>query len=314
MTRTAKAYAAETYICIVWGTTYLAIKVGVSHYPPFLFAGVRQAVAGIILMAVALIISKDKNLSLSNLFQQMLIGFLMLSVGNGCVTLGLKYITSGVSALICSMMPIFAVLFNLMSSQRDKFNLTIGAGLLLGACGVALIFRNNIEDLARPAYLGGIFITLLATCSWALGSMINKKNGNKVNPFFNSGLQLLFGGIFMLILSPFIDNYTGLQLWNSEGAISMIYLIIFGSVIAYAAYMYALSALPVGLATIYAYINPLIAVVAGYFFLKEELNIYTVLAFITIVISVYLVNRGYRKQHKEIKGGSSYPETVPTES
>jgi drug/metabolite transporter (DMT)-like permease len=314
MTRTTKAYAAEIYICIVWGTTYLAIKLGVAHYPPFLFAGVRQTIAGVLLMITALILNKQKDLSLRNISQQMLIGFLMLTVGNGCVTVGLKHISSGVSALICSMMPIFAVLFNLMSSQRDKFNMTIGAGLLLGACGVGLIFRNNIEDLAKPAFIGGIALTLLATCSWALGSMKNKKNGNKINPFFNSGLQLLFGGVFMLIISPFADNYANLQLWNTEGMLSLIYLIIFGSVIAYAAYMYALNVLPVGLATIYAYINPLIAVVAGYLFLKEGLNLFTMLAFITIAVSVYLVNKGYRKQHAEIKSGNGFPETIPTES
>lgn len=314
MTRITKAYAAEIYICIVWGTTFLAIKLGVKHYPPFLFAGVRQTIAGILLIAMALFLNRNKNLSFRNIALQMLVGFLMLTLGNGCVSLGLKHISSGASALICSLMPIFAVLFNLMSSNRDKVNPTIAGGLLLGLCGVALIFRNNIQDLASPEYLIGILITLLATCSWALGSIINKKNTNPVNPFFNSGLQLLFGGIFMLIASPVIDDYSKPLAWNTEGVASLVYLIIFGSIIAYAAYMYALDTLPVGLATIYAYINPLIAVVAGYLFLKEDITVYTVLAFVTIVVSVYLVNKGYRKQHKEIKAGNGFPETIPTES
>jgi drug/metabolite transporter (DMT)-like permease len=319
MTKHTKAYIALIFICIVWGTTYLAIRVGVMHYPAFLFAGVRQFIAGIILMVAALIISKEKDLSTKNIVSNMLVGFLMLTVGNGGVTWGEKFIPSGISALICSMMPLFAVLFNLLSSKKDHFNMSIGFGMLLGVCGVGLIVRHNLEEVTKPAYLGGIFATIVATSGWAFGSIINKRNVAPVNAFLNSGMQLLFGGLFMLILSPVIDDYHGFQWWNTNAILSLVYLIIFGSALAYAAYMYALSALPVGLATIYAYINPLIAVLAGYLFLKEELNIYVGLAFVTIVVSVYLVNRGYRKQHKEdIKNAESnmaaaFPESAPAE-
>jgi drug/metabolite transporter (DMT)-like permease len=318
MAKSTKAYIALVFICITWGTTYLAIRIGVMHYPAFLFAGIRQAVAGIILITAALLINKQSDFSASNIARQMLVGFLMLSIGNGCVTWGEKYIDSGIAALLCSLMPLFAVLFNLFSSKKDHLNISIGLGLLLGVCGVGLIFRNNIAQITNPAYLGGIFSVLLATCSWAYGSIINKKNVDPVNPFLNSGMQLLFGGLFMLIMSPFIDSYKGLQLWNTDGLLALLYLIIFGSVLAYAAYMYALSALPVGIATLYAYVNPLIAVIVGYLFLKEELNIYTALAFITIAVSVYLVNKGYKKQHKESlqtqKTAEAFPESLPLES
>jgi drug/metabolite transporter (DMT)-like permease len=312
MTKSTKAYIALVFICIVWGTTYLAIRVGVMNYPAILFAGVRQTIAGLILCTGALMVNKQKDLSKKNILRQMLVGFLMLSIGNGCVTWGEKYIPSGISALICSMMPLFAVLFNLFASKKDHFNATIGFGLLMGICGVGLIFRHNVADLTNPAYLGGMFVTIIATCSWAFGSIVNKKHEKPVNPFFNSGLQLLFGGIFMLIASPMIDNYEGFKMWNTDGLLSLVYLIIFGSVLAYAAYMYALSALPVGIATLYSYINPLIAVLAGYLFLKEDLNIYTALAFVAIAISVYLMNKGYRKQHQQaLKIAATTAEAFP---
>jgi len=319
MNATTKAYIALIFVCIVWGTTYMAIWVGVAHYPPFLFAGVRQTVAGIILVIAALMFNKKKDLSPNNLFRQMLIGFLMLTLGNGCVTYGEKYIPSGIAALLCSMMPLFAVLFNLFSSKRDHFNSAIGFGLVLGVCGVGLIFRHNLADLTKPAYVGGMVAVLLATCSWALGSIINKKNVDPVNPFLNSGMQLFFGGVFMLMLSPAVDSYKDFQLWNTQGIAALAYLIVFGSVLAYAAYMYELSILPVGIATIYAYVNPLIAVVVGYLVLNEEVNVYTGMAFVTIVISVYLVNRGYRKQHKDdqdkiSKMAGAFPESLPADS
>ncbi|MCW3121063.1 MAG: EamA family transporter [Flavipsychrobacter sp.] len=288
------------------------------HYPAFLFAGVRQAIAGIILMGVALSVNKQKDLSSKNLLRQMLVGFLMLSLGNGMVSWGEKFIPSGIAALLCAMMPLFAVLFNLLASKKDHFNLTIGIGLLLGVCGVALIFRHNIAEMTQPAYLGGIAATLFATVSWAFGSTVNKKHIAPVNPFLNSGMQLFFGGIFMLIMSPAIDNYQGMELWNRDGILALVYLIIFGSALAYAAYMYTLSVLPIGIATLYAYVNPLIAVIAGYLFMKEDLNIYTGLAFATIAISVYLVNRGYRQQHKEttkeeVPETAAFPESAAVE-
>ncbi len=313
MTKQTKAYLGLIFICIVWGTTFLAIRVGVMHYPAFLFAGVRQTIAGIILMVAALSRNSTKDLSRSNLARQMLIGFLMLTLGNGFVSWGEKYIPSGISALLCSLMPLVAVVFNLFSSRKDHFNAMIGMGLLLGFCGVGLIFRHNISEMTTPAYIGGIAATLFATSSWALGSIINKKDKTPVNPFFNSGMQLFFGGIFMLIMSPAIDTYKGVEWWNADALLAMVYLIIFGSALAYAAYMYTLSVLPIGIATLYAYVNPLIAVVAGYFFLKEDISIYTALAFVTIAISVYLVNKGYRNQHKA-EEAIAFPENAQVES
>ena len=247
----------------------------------------------------------------------MLVGFLMLTLGNGCVTWGEKTVPSGIAALICSIMPIFAVLLNLFSSKKERFNFMIGAGMILGTCGVGLIFRHSLHDLSDTSYLLGIGSVLLATASWAYGSIINKKNVNPVNPFFNSGLQLLFGGLFLLLLSPVVDDLSHVDPWNKEGLASLGYLIVFGSVLAYAAYMYSLSKLPMGIATIYAYINPLVAVIVGYFILGEELSIYTALAFIAIAVSVFMVNKGYRQQHqaKQLiinkQTANAFPESVP---
>lgn len=297
MTKQSKAYVALVYICIVWGTTYLAIRVAVQYYPAYLFAGVRQVIAGLILIGIGLATNKGRDYSKQNMLRQMLIGFLLLTLGNGFVTWGEQYIPSGVAALICSMMPIFAVCFNLYSSKKEQINTLIGAGLLLGLAGVGLIFKDNLADLSNKGYLMGIIATLIATCSWSYGSIKSKKYPAPINPMFNSGLQLFFGGGFMLIISPFADDYSNLA-WHTEGILYLIYLIIFGSVIAYTAYIFALRELPVGITTLYAYINPLVAVIMGYFILSEPLTIYTAFAFLAIVGGVYLVNKGYKKQHK----------------
>lgn len=298
MNKNTKAWIALVFICITWGTTYLAIRIGVLHYPAFLFAGIRQLVGGIILMIAAFAAKRNIDWSREHILRNALIGGLMITMGNGLVTWGEKYIPSGVAALICSMMPIFAVLFNLLSSRKEHFNITIAIGLVLGTLGVGIIFKDNIKDFSNTAYIGGMIATLIATSSWALGSIISKKNTRQTNPMFNSGMQLFFGGVFLLLFSPVVDDYKGIDYANSDALLSLAYLIVFGSVIAYAAYNFALSTLPVGVVTLYAYANPLVAVVMGYLLMNEPLNIYTVLAFLTIVVGVYLVNRGYRRQHR----------------
>jgi drug/metabolite transporter (DMT)-like permease len=299
MKTSTKAYISFLFICIVWGTTYLALRIGVLHYPPFLFAGVRQVISGVILSAVALAINKKADWSWRNLAQQLVVGILLITMGNGLVTWAEKTIPSGVAALICSMMPIFAVLINL-ATNGERLNIFIVLGMLLGFGGVALIFQNNIAELGNSNYLLGIGTLFIATFSWAVGSMMNKKRANKVNPIFNSGLQLFFGGVVMLFISPVAESDEQVDWVNTEGLLALAYLIIFGSVLAFAAYMYALKELPVGLVTSYAYVNPLVAVILGYLVLNETLNWFTALAFVSIICGVYLVNMGYKKQNKAL--------------
>lgn len=293
-----KAYLAYAFICIIWGTTYLAIRVAVLHYPPFLMAGSRQLISGIIMAAVALMVNPRADWSRSNLLRQSLIGFLLISVGNGLVTWAEQYVQSGVAALICSTMPISAVIINIVSG-KERLNLLIILGMLLGFSGVALIFHDNISNQQNNSdyFIVGIVGLFIATFSWALGSLLNKRITNPVNSLFNAGFQVIVGGIIMLLVSPVADDYSNLVLWNKDGLMAFAYLVVFGSILAYAAYMYALKMLPVGFVTSYAYINPLVAVILGALMLHEPLNQYTVFAFILIILGIFIVRSGYRKQN-----------------
>lgn len=294
-----KAYLAYAFICIIWGTTYLAIRVAVAHYPPFLLAGSRQLISGIILVGIALLINKKADLSRKNLLQQTLVGFLLITLGNGLVTWAEQYVQSGVAALICSTMPISAVIINIISG-KEKLNMIILLGMLLGFTGVVLIFQDNLSQQSGNGqlYIIGIIALFIATTSWALGSLLNKRSTNTINSLFNAGFQVITGGLFMLIVSPVVDDYTNLVLWNEEGMKALLYLIVFGSILAYAAYMYALKILPVGFVTSYAYINPLVAVILGALLLDEPLNSYTIIAFILIILGIFIVRSGYKKQER----------------
>ncbi len=301
-----KPLLALLFICIAWGTTYLVIKVGVMAWPAFLFAGIRQVVSGILLVSVALAISRKADLSWPNLRHQMLCGFLMITVGNGLVSWGEKFIPSGVAALICAMMPVCAVILNLGINKNERMNTLIAIGMALGFAGVALNFKDSFKDLHNTKYIVGIIATFCATSAWALGSIINKKKKTHINPIFNSGLQLGFGGLFLLAGSPLIDNYTSANFGDMHAFWALVYLIIIGSVLAYTAYMYALKTLPVGLVLSYAYVNPLVAVLLGFWLLHEPLTIYTGLSFVAIVLGVFLVNKGYKQQALPLSEIPSY--------
>lgn len=303
MTQQTKAYFAYAFICIIWGTTYLAIKVAVQHYPPFLMAGIRQVISGIIMFVIALAINKKADLSKHNIIRQGVIGFLLITVGNGLVTWAEQYIQSGVAALICSTMPISAVIINVISGN-EQLKLRVIIGMIIGFSGVALIFMDSLHqsNATNPTlFIIGIIALFAATFGWALGSILNKKNAQAKNSVFNSGLQIFIGGALMFMVSPFVDNYNGLVLWNKDGIGAVVYLIIFGSVLAYAAYMYALKVLPVGFVTSYAYINPLVAVLLGSLLLNETLNENTMTAFGLIIIGIFTVRYGYKKENDKVK-------------
>jgi drug/metabolite transporter (DMT)-like permease len=296
--RNPRALFALGFVCIAWGTTYLALRIGVQHFPAFLFAAIRQVVAGSIIMLIAWLLNRRTDLSMNNLKHQAVIGFLLITIGNGLVTWAERVVPSGIAALICSLTPICVVVINLMQAKSERVNSTIIFGMLLGIAGIGLIFKDNLADISNKAYLVGMISIFLATCTWSWGSILSrKKTGHEINPLYNAGLQLLSGGIFLFAGSPLMDDYSGeINLFHPEVLWSMVYLIIIGSVLAYSAYMYAFKKLPVGIASLYAYINPMVAVVLGYLILQEQLTWFTVLAFITIIAGVYLVKYGYKQQ------------------
>lgn len=296
MNRTTKAYLAIAFLSIAWGTTYLAIRIAVQHYPAFLFAGIRQVLAGGLMGIFAILAYKKADLSWPVLRMNILIGFFMIAMGNGIVSYAEKTVPSGVAALICSMMPLNAVLLNILINRDEKMNPMIVSGLLLAFAGVALIFRDNLADLANPVYFWGMIAIYIGTVSWAFGSIKSKKLTGVKNPIFNAAVQLFSGGFFLVVLSPLVDSYQNFEPFQPDALKAMAYLIIVGSFLAFTAYMFALKVLPVGIVTLYAYINPLVAVLLGYLILSERLTWFTAAAFATIVSGVYLVNTGYRRQ------------------
>ncbi len=287
------AYLALGAVCVIWGTTYLGLRIGVSQFPPFLFSIIRFLTAGPILIIIMLTIGKATWPDRKTLFNQAVGGLFMVTLGISVVGWAEVYISSGVAAIICSMMPIWTVLINVFVTKDEKPNWLIVLGLITGLTGIVLIFGEHLTEFSNANYLTGIILTFAANLCWAIGSIWIKKKNSTSNPFLNAGLQMLFGGLFLIPISLLLDDYARIQ-WANSLIYSLIYMSLVGSVAAYACYSYAIKKLPMTIASLYAYINPIVAVILGWLVLNEKLNWQIAVAIFITVAGIYIVNRGYQ--------------------
>jgi drug/metabolite transporter (DMT)-like permease len=291
------AYLALAAVCIIWGTTYLALRIAVLHFPPFLFTAIRQTTAGILLLCFMFIAGKAALPTKEHIFKQAIGGFFMMSLGNGLVAWAEMHIPSGIAAIICSLMPVIVILMNLVIAKDEKPNLPIIAGVILGLFGVVMIFAQHVSEFSKTEYLVGILMTFTAVLAWAGGSIWIKKSNPQSNPFVNAGLQMFFGGLWCFPISFAVDDLSAVS-WTPEALYSLLYLIVFGSIIAYASYSYALKKLPMTVVSLYAYVNPLVAVILGWLVLDEMLTTKIIAAFILTVGGIYIVNKGYQLRNE----------------
>ncbi|HET6225695.1 MAG TPA: EamA family transporter [Bacteroidia bacterium] len=306
----SKALLALAVVCILWGTTYLVIKIGIVTIPPFLFSGVRQLLAGALLWAVLPFLKQKIKLTRRDIFKQVLPGLLMIFLGNGIITWAEKYIPSGLAALIVSAMPIYVTAINFGIGKETSVGKQTLIGLSLGALGIVLMFRDNLADLANSGYFWGIIASFAASFSWAIGTVYMKVNTFRTNSFVNSAIQFTSGGIALLITSFVTEDYSGLNAISAEGVWSLLYLVMFGSIIPFMCYLYAIERLKVELVSVYAYINPFIALILGMIVLNERLTGITGLAFIATVGGVYFINKGNNRKRASVESKSEGSEVV----
>ncbi len=288
------AYLCLAGICLIWGTTFLVMKMGIKGFPPFLFAALRQFSAGLLLTAYLLGVKKYPLPGIRDLLTLALGGFLMITLGNGLVSAGLVYVPSSVAAIICSAMPVCVVLLNLTINRSERPNATIIIGVVAGMLGIMMVFSEHLSDFSQRGYTTGIAFIFVATFSWAMASFLMKKINETVSPFVTAGFQMLFGGLFCLPFSLAFDDYSLIS-WTPTSIGALTYLALIGSLTAYAMYSYALAVLPLTIASLYSYINPLVAVVLGWWILSETLNAKIIVAIAVTLAGIYLVNRGYRQ-------------------
>jgi len=290
----SKALFALGIVSFFWGTTWLASRQGVQHMPPLQMAAIRQLVAGIAFLAFFL--SRGEPMPTAKEWGTILqLGFFNIFLSNGLTTWGVKYISAGLGAIIAAIFPLWLVIFGLFGSSKSKIEPRALVGLVLGFAGVCVIFYEHLQELFDADFRFGILISLIATLSWAVGAVYTKREVNQFNPYFSIGLQMLLSGIMLYAVSAATGAVIPIARipWQSWAAVA--YLSIFGSIISFLAYLYALKHLPTEQVSIYAYINPVVAVILGALVFGEKLTIFIGLGGAITLYGVYLVNESFRK-------------------
>ena len=289
-----KAYIAWIAVCIIWGTTYLAIRVGVASLPPMLFAGLRWLIAGTIFLFY-LRLRGQKLPGREDILPLAIVGILLLGFGNGLVVIGEKWVSSGLTALLITTTPFWLVGIESFLIRGPKINLFIIVGLLLGLAGVTLIFGNHWEELLDASYLIGIFCILGAVVAWAFGSVYSKYRKVNVHPLMGAATQMIIAGAAQVLLGLILGEASKFEFTN-DGFLAFAYLTLIGSIFGYGSYIYSIAHLPLSLVSTYAYINPVIALFLGWLILGERLDLVIGIAAIIIIMGVILVKQGSKKQ------------------
>lgn len=299
----SKAFFALALVCFFWGTTWIASKKGVEHMPALQVAAVRQLIAGLIYVNFFLL--KGAKLPRGKEWIPILIlSLLNFVLSNGLTTWGVKYISAGLGSIIGAIFPLWLVVIGLFSKEKIPGKAIIG--LLLGFAGVCIIFYDYLDDFLSADFRFGIIISLIASWTWAFGTLYTKDQAVKFNPYFSLGLQMLISGIALSIYTSASGQSMHIAEipWQAWAAIG--YLVLFGSLLAFIAYLYALQNLPTQQASIYAYINPVVAVISGFLIFNERVTIYLVIGGAVTLFAVYIINKAFKsvpaKEQPESEG------------
>lgn len=285
-----KLIFAVLTVAIVWGTTFLAIRVAVETIPAWFVAGIRQFLASVIMLVVLLSRKEFKWIGWKSLGYQIIFASLMLVVANGMTTVAEETVSSSLASLISACSPILVFLGS-VAVGLQKFSLRALSGVLLCFSGILFIFWDGLKDLANPDYRMGMIFLFCAIAGWASGTIFTKKlNIQSGNITLNLFYQFLFAGVVQVILAfLFSENYN-FGNWTIKSISAMLYLAVFGSVAAFFAFHYALTKISPVQVSILAYFNTIIAIFLGWLIMDEKVTVKFILAAAMIICGVFIIN------------------------
>ncbi|WP_120213260.1 DMT family transporter [Epilithonimonas arachidiradicis] len=286
----SKTIIAIFVVAIVWGTTFLGIKIGVETVPPWFVAGLRQFLASLVLLPILIYTKNLKWIGWRNFRIQITLSSLMLVGANGLTTVAEENLTSSLTSLISALSPIFIFVAS-MAIGMEKFTYRTMAGLLMGFFGVLFIFWDGINDLMNPSYRLGLLILIIAIMSWGLGTIYTKKiNVENNNLFLNLFYQFAFAGIIQLVFAFSFSETIDVSAWSVKSVSAIIYLAVFGSVLAFFSYHYLLRTLLPTQVSILSYVNTIISIFLSWLILGETISTKFIIATTCIISGVFIIN------------------------
>lgn len=286
------------WVSFFWGTTWLASKEGVKHMPALQLVGIRQFLGGILYVGYFVIkkATWPKGKQWKSVIVLSILNFLL---SNTLSTWGVKYISSGLGAIIGAIFPIWIVLITAVEGK--KVNQLSIFGLVICFFGICVIFFEHLSDFLKPEFRFGILISLISTFSWAFGSLYIQKKAASFNPYFSLGLQMLISSTIILIATSITDTGIALSAIPAISWWSIGYLVVVGSVLTFIAFVYMIQKLPSEISSIYAYINPMVAILLGFFIFEEPFTIAIAVGGLITLMGLYLVNYSFRKGKNKIE-------------
>lgn len=292
-----KLIIALSAVGIVWGTTFLGIKVAVETIPPWFVTSIRQGLAGLVMMTILLFKKELKWIGWENLKRQLVPSILMIVIANGFTTIAEQNIPSGLASVINALTPILIFLGSIVFGLQ-KMSIRGFVGVIIGFSGVVFIFKDGLGSFLDADYRTGVMFMGLAILAWAAGTIYTKTHVNKSNNItLNLFYQFTMASCIQLVLASIFSPNPDFNSWSSKSIFAALYLSIFGSVIAFFCYNYALKHVTAVQVSILSYINTIIAVFLGWLLLDEVITIDFVIATALIILGVFIVN--YKKREKK---------------
>lgn len=290
-----KILIALLALYLFWGGTYLGMKLALISIPPFIMAGMRHFSAGVIMFSIAWM-RKERFPTLKQILNAAVVGVFLLVGGNGLVSWAGRLVPSSISSLMIASTPIWITLINSVTGDKHKPTFLEITALGLGMLGIGLLVSQGGLSSSQSLNPFGLFALLSAALLWSIGSLYSRQADMPKVSLYNITFQMLSGGIILILISLLTQEAQTLD-WSNISLISMaamVYLIFFGSIIAYSSYIWLLKQVSPSLVSSYAFVNPMVAVVLGWLFANEILSLQSVVAGAIIVLAVILLN--YKKR------------------
>jgi drug/metabolite transporter (DMT)-like permease len=279
---------------VVWGTTYLGIRVAVESIPPWFITSIRQGIAALIVLGILLYKKQLSWIGWDNLKFQLIPSLLMIVIANGFTTIAEQSLPSGLTSIMSALSPVIIFIGGILFGI-EKPRLKGLIGVLLGFLGVVFIFRNGLEDILDPNYKTGMLFLSIAIMSWSAGTVYSKKHTHKSNNIaLNLFYQFSISSLIQFVLAFIFSSNTDFGTWSLRSISAVLYLAIFGSVLAFFCYHYALKRVTAVQVSILNYVNTIIAVFLGWLLLDEVITTDFVIATALIILGVFIIN--YKKK------------------
>ncbi|MCU1235415.1 MAG: protein of unknown function transrane [Candidatus Solibacter sp.] len=297
-----KAYVALIAVCFFWGTTYLGIRMALESFPPMLLVCVRYILSGSIMLIFAgarrLYLPRGKELAWACFS-----GLLTLGIGNGALVYSETLVPSGIAGLIVTISPFWMVGVEALLPGGVRLHAPTIGGMAIGLAGAALLFSPDPGTHGFDHKLIVGFLTLqFGMAGWSFGSIIQRRKAGKAHPVVAGGVQQLAAGLAMIPVALASGNLT--VHWSTRGVTAILYLVTFGSLVGYSAYVYAMDRLPVAIVSVYPYVNAVVAVALGWLFYREPFGIRETASMLVIFAGVAVVKRYSQKPPEKVLASS----------